>query len=311
MISIVLGRHRFREAEHSVRGDDRGHILTIEIALLSFYTLICSARRNSENAAARGVCMNGDRDRELIQSDETLFAIIDALKQSDGVGVSQVASAVGVSKSTAHRHLSTLLKHQYVVRTASGYRLGLRFLDLGGHVREQYPSFADVEPKVTELAETTGELAQFIAPEHGKGIFVFRRTGEKAVRTEARVGKRVFLHHTAAGKATLAAMSDETVSEIIDRWGLPAKTDATTTDRDALFSELNLIRDRGFAIDADEHLTGLWSVGCPVMATDDRVLGGISVAGPRHRMKDAGIESALPELLQAIASEIELNITYR
>ncbi|MGM0606083.1 MAG: IclR family transcriptional regulator [Halobacteriota archaeon] len=249
-------------------------------------------------------------DRDLVAADETLFALIEAIRNRGVAGVTELAEDVGVSKSTVHRHLSTLLAHRYVVRADEGYRLGLRFLDLGGHVRDRFPWTDEISSKVDELASTTGELAQFVVAEHGIGTFVFRRAGSNAVRTESRVGTRVYLHHVAAGKAILSALPDETVQSIVDRWGLPPKTDRTITTEDELLETIDTVRDRGYAVDKGEHIEGLWSVGVPVCNAEGTVLGGLSVAGPTHRLTGDRFEADLPDLLRGVVNEIELNIAY-
>jgi DNA-binding IclR family transcriptional regulator len=248
--------------------------------------------------------------REGVKSDETLFEILEALKRLGGAGATEIADNVGIAKSTAHRHLTVLHRNEFIVKDDDQYRLGLRFLDYGGHVCAENEHYQAVKPKVRELAEETGELAQFIVEDHGLGVYVFRESGEKAVTTEARVGKRVPLHHTSAGKAILAQLPTERVDNIIARHGLPRRTDNTITDSDELYSDLEQIRERGYAFDMDEHIKGLWAIGAPIMSPDGEVLGGLSVAGPTHRMKDDEFQEEVPKLLLGLINELELNMTY-
>ncbi len=245
-----------------------------------------------------------------MKSDETLFAVVETLKELDGAGATAVADRLGIAKSTAHRHLTALERNEYVVKRGEEYRLGLRFLDLGGYVCTADEQYRMIRPKVRELAEETDELAQFIVEEHGRGVFVFRESGDKAVTTEARIGKRVPLHHTSAGKAILAHLPDERVDEILDARGLPSRTENTITDREELHADLDRIRERGYAFDMDEHIKGLWAMGAPIESPGGGVLGGLSVAGPTHRMKDDEFQDEVHGLLLGLVNELELNLTY-
>ena len=244
-----------------------------------------------------------------IKSDETLLAIIEELKRLSGANLATLDSNLDVSKSTIHRHLATLKKHDYLNQRGDTYYLGLRFLDIGGKVRRN-PYYKIVQPRTKELAEETGEIAQFIVEDHGMGVFVYREWAENTVWTNARVGKRVHLHCTAAGKAILSAMPAVRVEEIVAEYGLPAYTDHTITECDELKAELEAVRQRGYAYEMGDYTDGLWAVGAPVDGPSDETLGALSVAGPTHKFKDEWFDETLPEVLLRIINEAELDITY-
>lgn len=250
------------------------------------------------------------REREGIKSNETLFQLVDKLKQLDGAGVTELAAHLDVSKSTIHRHLATLVDHEFVVKDGREYRLSLKFLDYGGYVRRHDEMAKQIRPRVEALAEQTGELTAYVTEEHGQGVFVFRGIGENAVGTDARVGKRFHLHSLAAGKAIMAELPDERVEEIIAERGLPAYTNNTITDADEFRAELETISERGYAIDRQEHIKGLHAVAAPVYGPNERLRGAFSVAGPSHRLQGDWFENEIPERLLGVINEFELDITY-
>lgn len=245
-----------------------------------------------------------------VKSDETLLEIVLALKRMDGAGVTELANELGIAKSTAHSHLKTLHQYEFVVNEEGRYHVGLRFLDLGETARHRKKEYQTVREKVEELARQTDERAQFIVPEHGYGIYLYRAIGDHAVQTDSRIGKHIGLHASSAGKAILANMSDERVDEILEKRGLPAVTEHTITDPDVLEKELAGIRERGYAINKEESTQGLRAVGVPIVGPDDEVLGALSVSGPTHRMKGEWFESEIPDMILGAANEVELNITF-
>lgn len=252
----------------------------------------------------------GRDEHEGIKSNETLFELVDTLKQLDGAGVTELATRMGVSKSTIHRHLTTLENHEFVVREGQEFRLSLKFLGYGGYVRRTNEMAKQIRPRIEELADKTGELSAYVTEEHGQGVFVFRGIGDNAVGTDAGVGKRFHLHSLAAGKAMLAEFEPERVDEIIETRGLPAYTNNTITEPDELREELEAIRDQGFAIDRQEHLKGLHAVAAPVYGPNNDLRGAFSVAGPSHRMKGDWFTEEIPELLLGTITEFQLDITY-
>lgn len=250
-----------------------------------------------------------DRSQKTVQSVNTLFSILEYLKEADGAGVTEVAQEVGMSKGALHRYLTTLVERGYAVKKEGEYYLGLRFLGFGTYIRSQY-EFDTVETKVEQLAEQTGERSQFIVEEHGQGIYRYRKRGKNAVETDARVGKVVRLHTIAAGKAILAHLPRERVEQIIDKYGLNRRSENTITKRRELYDELDEIRERGYALNKDEHVVGLQGVGVPIKNADGDVLGGLSVSGPTYRVKELIEQGDIPDILLGVENEIELNLKY-
>jgi len=223
--------------------------------------------------------------------------------------VTELADHLDVSKSTVHRHLATLEDHDYVTRDGDDYHVGLRFLGLGEYARQRNPVYHQARPLVEELAAETEERSLFMVEEHGRAVYLHRGVGNHAVRTNSSIGTRRYLHTIAGGKAILAHLPDERVEGIIDRWGLPAQTEHTITDRDELIEELDRIRERGVAFNHEEAIEGLNAVAAPVVANDD-IVGAISVSGPAHRVKGDWFTEEIPDLLLGTANELTLNITH-
>lgn len=244
-----------------------------------------------------------------VKSVVRMFEIVEILQEEDGATMSEVVDLVDLSKSTVYNHLSTLNQLEYVVRQNKEYHLSFRFLDHGGHTLSRDPRLQIVEPKVREIADKTNELCQFVIEEHGRGVIIFRETGENAVETRTRLGSRLHLHHTTAGKAILSHLSEERVKRILERHGLPGKTTETITDPDVLFEELDRVKDQGYVSDKVEHIEGLHAVGVPILDSGD-VFGAISVAGPAHRMGNESREREIADLILGTVNEIELNISF-
>jgi IclR family acetate operon transcriptional repressor len=245
-----------------------------------------------------------------VKSVETVFKILDALKQLNGAGISELATHLDLPKSTVHNYLSTLVQEEYVVKNGSSYHIGIRFLEYGAYARVQIDIYDIATPEVDELAASTGELANLMIEEHGRGSYLHRARGENAVQVEAHVGTRVPLHGTALGKAIMAHLPSERVDEIIEQHGLTATTPNTITNRETLDDELAQIREEGVAFDDEERLTGLRCVAAPILSTNDRVLGAISVAGPSNRIRDDRFTEELPKQVLETVNVIELNVTY-
>ncbi|MFB6124157.1 MAG: IclR family transcriptional regulator [Haloferacaceae archaeon] len=251
-----------------------------------------------------------ENEGSTIKSIDTSFAIVTALRDRNGAGVTELAEATDLSKSSVHKHLRSLMKHDVVVKAGEEYRLGLRYLELGTHVRAQVPGATEIKHKLRELATETGESAQFAVEERGQAVVLFREVSHGGVYSRGREGRRFYMHQTAAGKAILSQYSDQWVREILDRHGLPKATDHTVDDEEALFAELDEIRESGVAFNSEESTEGLRSVAVPVTGADGDVLGAFAVAGPVHRFEGVRFETELPNVVRSIVNELELNLAY-
>jgi len=250
-----------------------------------------------------------DRSDGPLRTTERTLAIVQYLQNEGPARLSEIAADLDVAKSTVHRHLDTLHDHRYVSREGQRYQIGLRFTRLGQAARTRHGGFHRVGSEVREIASETGERAQFLAEDHGLGVYLYVERGERAIRMDMEPGRQIHLHCSASGKAILANYSRERVDEIVDQWGLPRQTRETITDREALFEELGDVRERGVAFNHEEHVRGLTAVAVPVKSEDD-VIGAISVAAPTDRMQNERIEETIPDLLLGSANALELELVY-
>ena len=253
----------------------------------------------------------GKSARNPVSSVERTFEVIDALRELEGAGVTELADRLDIPKSTAHTYLSTLEQEEYVVREGDEYHVGVRFLEVGGFARRRTGLYSVAKPEVDRLAEETENFANLMVEEHGWGIYIHRsEKGGLTTGVDSYVGTRVHLHSTGLGKAILAHLPEQRLDEIVDRHGLRRETPNTITSRDALDRELETIRERGYAFDREEYLAGLRCVAAPILDENEEVLGAISVSGPTNRFKGEYLERTLPDEVLEVANLIELNVTY-
>lgn len=224
--------------------------------------------------------------------------------------VTDISSKSGYNKSCVHRHLTTLEECGYVIKSDNGYRPSLKFLEVGGSIRNGMDIYRVAQPEINRLAEETGELSNLMVEQRGRGVYLKRSKGGKAVDLDTYPGKHVNLHNTALGKAILAHAPRSYVNEVIEYRGMSQETSKTITDRDELFDELETIQVNGFAQDEGERLEGLRCVAAPITTENDVALGAISVSAPASRLSDHEFNEDLPSLVKSAANVVELNLKY-
>lgn len=244
-----------------------------------------------------------------VQAVEIALDILELLQEQPEIGVTEIASELGRSKGTVYSHLATLVENEYAVKEGDTYRLSLKFIHLGQGVKDELAGYDIVKDELEDLAEQSGELAQFATEEHGRAVYLHKVGSEKAVQTASAPGDREYLHCLSLGKAMLAHMSEERINKIIEKHGLPEYTDQTITTREELMAELEEIRERGYAFDEEEKIEGIRCIAAPVLEYGE-IFGAISVSGPTTRMRGDFFREELPDLVTRSANVIEINTKF-
>lgn len=225
-----------------------------------------------------------------VQSAITTFEIIETIQKLGKATASELTTHLEISKSAVHNYLATLEQEGYVVKEEGQYRLGLRLLTHGAAAQASISVPPSVDQELEAIVSDIGQPIWYIIEEVGRGIFLKSALPPDSETVYGRKGKRSYLHSHALGKAILAKMSDNMVSRVIEKHGLPALTKKTTVNEETLFAELDEIQDRGFAISDGETVLGIQSIG--LSFTDDSGrLYGLGAFGQSKDFTGTRIES--------------------
>ncbi|ELY62893.1 IclR family transcriptional regulator [Natrinema versiforme] len=244
------------------------------------------------------------------------LALIDRVREHGGANLPLLAEDLSLAKSTVYKHLSTLYECGYLVKEGDEYHIGPKFLGLGEHARSRKRGYQVADDAVRELTDATDEEIDFVIEDHGRVVTISESyhkwvkypDDSNSSRYRARMGTYYHMHATASGKAILAELGRDRTEAILDRWGLPANTDNTITDRRTLFEELERVDDRGYSIDNEEFTEGLRSVGMAVDQPDGPPIGAMSVSGPSYRITDEVIEQNIVPALERTVKSFEQRV---
>ena len=253
--------------------------------------------------------MNHEANHPVRTSEKTI-TLIRELRERSGARIHELEDGVEMTKGAIHNHLSTLREQGLATKEEDVYRLSLAFLTLGGYVRSSYEIYTYGRPKADQLANDTGMLVNLMTEENGEGVYLYQSRGENAVNLYTHVGYRVTLHSSALGKAILAELPREQVAEIVEQRGLPAMTENTITEVDALYEELDRIAEQGYATEHEEMTEGLACIAAPIQV-DHELLGAISISAPTRRLGKKGFMDDIVSEVQSTANETSLDIKYK
>jgi DNA-binding IclR family transcriptional regulator len=223
---------------------------------------------------------------------------LELLAEHGEVRLADLAEELQVSRATAFRILASLQSRGYVehARAERVYRLGHAVRALAE--RSDTSSVLRLAaPAMAELRASTGETVNLALLRRGKIVYSAIFDGVHALRMQASVGAEVPAYATAIGKAVLAALPPDRRDPLLPPEPYPALTANTITTRSELTRELTAIRSRGYAVDNQEEEIGAACLAAPVLGSDGRPLGAISVSGLAARLP----EEDRPEIGRMVA----------
>lgn len=225
----------------------------------------------------------GARDRYTVGSVARALTVLDtvAAAPDDGITVSEIARTLGTSKSTAFSLVRTLVSRGFLREVHPGprYHLGMALVRLGDEATRGFPLGRVCEPVLLQLSRDTGLTTRAAISDHGYPIFIARVDSPGAIRFHTALGVRELPHTSSAGKAILSQMSRGDVEALIQDTGLPRRTRKTITTLTDLELDLEATRRRGYAIDDEEDVEGVFCVAAHFVDRNGKVTGAVSATG--------------------------------
>jgi IclR family acetate operon transcriptional repressor len=225
-------------------------------------------------------------DRYTVRSVQRALQLLEivASEPQAGLSLTEIAKTLGLSKSTTLATARTLTAHGILRSIEPGprYKLGTALIRYGELASAGNALGELCLPVLRSVSAATGMTARLAVAQDGYPVGVERVDGPGNVRFHAPLGHREPPHATAAGKSILAMLSRERVTEICAETGLTRFNEHTITELDTLFTDLDTVRRRGYSVDDEEEVMGVFCVGAPVFDHHKACVGAISVTGIKH-----------------------------
>jgi len=271
------------------------------------------ARTRSDTGTRAGAALRPKR-RARATSVRSVRHAVDVLRclASDPplFGVGEIASIVGLHKSSVSRMVATLEEHDLVERDASSrrVRLGPGLLGLVAPLLATLRVAETGLPQLVELAQRCGETISISVWDGAGAVNLEQVLGARAVKHYAARGSRNPAHATASGKLLLAFASAATVERVLSR-DLRRFTPRTIGTRSALLAEIAVIRRQGYAINEGEFSIDVGAVAAPVRNDRGVVVAAITATVPMYRFAVPG-RRALIEQVREAADRVSARLGY-
>lgn len=223
------------------------------------------------------------------------------------LSLNTLAARTGIPKATAFRLLSTLEQSGFLWKDGTEYHLGVKCLVLGNIVAADLDLREKAHPHLVALRDATRETTHVAVLHEWQVVYIDRVPSPQPVGfMQSRAGAILPAHCTALGKALLAFVPEPDVASWAESAPFEALTPNTHTSARPLLDELRLVRERGYAVDEQEHEIGVRCIAAPIRNHRGEVVAAISVAGPEYRMPETVEGSTMASQVCASARAISL-----
>lgn len=224
--------------------------------------------------------------------------------------VTELATSLGIGKSTVSRLLATLASESFVQKDpeTQKYRLGLSILHLNTVVISNLEIYRESLPILQKLVSNIEETAHIAVMEETDVVYLNRVECNHPVQILSYVGRRNPVQFTSSGKVILAYQDKKVINDFIEKGLQKYSANAITNPVDFL-DTLKTIKEQGYAISIEEILEGVASIAVPIRDYTGKVVYAVTVIGPVHRLNPYNI--TIINKIKNAAAEISESLGYR
>ena len=206
-------------------------------------------------------------------------------RSRNGLSADELATAVGLHRSSVYRYLNSLSEKRYLRKTSQGvFTCGPGVLELAGVVLERMELRSVAKPFLVELCERTNATVHLCRLDGPDVVYLDKIETERSLPIHSRIGGRAPAYCTGVGKALLGFSSPERVTRVLAQTSFQAFTPNTVRDVGSLRQQLLEARERGYALDQGEHEEGIHCVAVPVFDFYGQPIAAVSVTDVPRRI---------------------------
>lgn len=224
------------------------------------------------------------------------------------LGVTDIATRVGLHKSTVSRILATLEQAGLVERDADSrrFRLGLGVIAMAGPLLADLDVRRVAHPVLRELSRRTGETSALMLWNGGESVCVEQVASHHKVKHTTPLGTRYDSAASSSVQVFLAQLPADRVRALL-RAGTPAHPGLDDAALDAYLARLAEAAEHGCATNYGE--TSLEEVGVAAPVFDHRgdVAACVLLSAPRFRVSPEQLP-LLREAVRAAAEQVTVRL---
>lgn len=222
-------------------------------------------------------------NRSAVPALSRAMRVVDLLAEvgQPGLGVSEISTRLEIPKSTTALLCSVLEEEGLLRRHDSRYQLGRRFLTLAGDYLATVDQLSDFYDEVRRQPTMSRHAARLAMLDGTDVIYLARYEVGRTRRSSGAIGDRIPASITATGKAMLATLPVDVVADRFRSVMFPRFTEKSIQSLPELLQDLELCRERGYAVDDEETHLG-------------QVCYSVAIRNDQQEVADLAVSATMP-----------------
>ncbi len=256
--------------------------------------------RRSEKVSA-----GSPRRDEDVSPTRRAFDILELVARSGSASVAEVAEAMALPRTTAHRIVSNLEEFGYIHRSVGRgrYVVGPRLVRLAGDALKAGSSLSAAHELLRQIAHEATGTCSLAVLQGGEVTYIDSAVADSPLMLSFQTGQRAPLYCTSSGKTFLATMDRKSFERYLATGPWRGVTGHTIVEPQKLRAEIERTRKRGYAMTGSEFVEGVVGAAVAVPGPGRHPLAALTISVPEVRQSLADLERLIP-LLQRSAAKL-------
>ncbi|MGL4988600.1 MAG: IclR family transcriptional regulator [Cetobacterium sp.] len=224
---------------------------------------------------------------KTIQSIQRAIDIMNCFNEEvHELSLKEISEKLGLSKSTAHGIVSTLLKNSYLEQNQknSNYSLGPAFIEKSFIVNKDVLIKNIGHKYLVEISEEFSVTVNMFLFKREHLKLIDRVQSDSMYYTISTSVTKIPLNASASGKLALAYSKDINVDAIFSKDLLHKYTNSTIIDKETLINEIYKIRKDGYSLERSEVELGIYCISVPIFKVNNEFIGTVSIMATREKL---------------------------
>jgi DNA-binding IclR family transcriptional regulator len=244
------------------------------------------------------------------------ISVIETIRMANRpLRIKEIAEALDLNKSSLHHHIKTLTEFGYLQQDSDSrkYDIGLNLVRVG----QSYLQRLDVRERghiyLEQLSNELNQTVHMLVLDHDEAVYIDKvdvNHQPGALQCSSFIGKRTDLYSTASGKVLLSNLEQGSLNAILENIKLKPITPYTLTNVTEFEEDLIRCKERGYAMDLQEHSMGLQCIAVPIVNSHSQCVAAVSVSCPIATISTEELETTVLEKLKDTGMKISSVMGY-
>lgn len=240
-------------------------------------------------------------EKYVVKVLEKAMTILDLYsRQEHAFTLDDITRRTPFSKPTVFRILRTMEKSGYIRYDQEDgfYRLGLRFLELGGVVYTSTSIRRSASPYLDAIARSLKATILVGVIINDEFCYIDKREGDSILRIPSYLGAKIPPTESFLGLTLLALMEHSERKRLLKQYVIKKHTERSLTRLSEIEAKLEDASKKGYFLERGEFFDGVIQIGAPIKGTTGNTVAALGASMQEFRVRDRNLARAVKELTE-------------